>query len=393
MDKEILILMYKDLEVLSFEVDYVETQIKLIEKLEHFDKAPYSFVDAEDINIKLLRFFCSRSIPVQRRGYEKILAATNCRSGFELSFKGHGLSFSNQFWVKRIGENLKYDDINFFANKWDDTFGRSIINEDYETLKTCDLNVPDIVTPGWGVKAWVYENEPKLYKFGIHDGCSEEAICEVLASRLANRIFNPGEALLYELKEVNGRYASVSPLLVNEDEELFPLINFLPYQYYMLFKGRNCDKKLGKEFFDKIKECGLPELFDFFVKLSCLRTICFVSDLHFDNISLIRNSKTNTIRVAPLYDLGGAFGSTQTGKNLISNANKGTLLMIYFLFNDLDPEWDYSWYNPDKLVGFEDEIREYLSKSEFYTPEITNCIIDVYHQQKKTLDDAAKGAK
>ena len=33
----------------------------------------------------------------------------------------------------------------------------------------------------------------------------------------------------------------------------------------------------------------MPELFQFFVKLSVLRSLCFVSDLHFENVSLIKD--------------------------------------------------------------------------------------------------------
>lgn len=382
--------MFKDLEVLSFEVNYQNHKIKFLEKLEHFDKAPFGVKDDEDTENKLSRFFNHRLIASQRADYQKILDATKCQNEFELSFKGHGLSLSNHYWYKRNGETLKYSDINFFENKWDDTFGRAILSNDYEKLKTCDLNVPDIVTSGWGVKAWIYDNGPKLYKLGIDYGHPEESICEVLASRCANRIFKEGEALKYELEYINGQYASVSPSIINIDEELIPMSSFLPHDLYVVFKDRNIDKKNNKLFFDRLLELGHQELCEFFVKVSCLRTLCFVSDLHFDNLSAIRNMKTGALRVAPLYDLGGAFGSSKSGKEFISNANKGTMLLIYFMFSNLDPSWDYSWYNPEKLIGFEDEIKEYLSKSDFYTPELIDCVIKIFQQQKSSLDEMIK---
>ena len=387
LEKEILTLMYQDFEVLTFEVDYKKERIRIIEKLEHFDKAPYGVT--ED-SFKLMRFFNARSISAQRSDYEAILKATKCKSGFELSFKGHGLSLANHYWFKREGEDLKYGDINFFANKWDDTFGRAVLSGDYEALKTCDLNVPDIVISGWGVKGWIYDNGPKLYKLGIHNEYPEEAICEVLAAKLASRLLSPEEVLQYELKTINGKYASVSKPLITVDEELVPLSILLPPAWYLMFKEKNANRDLSKEFFKKVENYDMPELYQFFVKVSCLRTLCFVSDLHFDNLSAIRNMKTGKLKMAPLYDLGGAFGSSESGKSMITNANKGTLLIIYFMFGDLSPDWDYSWYKPEKLVGIEDVIREYLSKSDFYNPEIIDCVIEIYHQQKKTLDEIAK---
>lgn len=390
--KEKLILMYQNFEVLSFEVNYINHKTHILEKLQYFDKAPFGVCDENKGDFCLTRFFNARAISSQRYDCEKIIKATNSKDEFDLSFKGHGLSLANHYWFKRVGENLNYDDINFFTNKWDDTFGRAVLNEDYEALKTCDLNVPDIVTSGWGVKGWIYDDGPKLYKLGIDKDHPEEAICEALASKLASRVFKENEYLPYELKMINGKYASVCSPLITKDEELVPLSVFLPHDWYLMYKERVISKKNDNEFFNKLKEYNFPGLYEFFIKVCSFRSIAFVSDLHFDNLSMIRNLTTGELRFAPLYDLGGAFGSSKSGRETISKANKGTLLIIYFLFSGLDPNWDYSWYNPDKLIGFEEEIREYLSKSEFYTSELINCVIDVYHQQKKTLDELKKGS-
>ena len=56
----------------------------------------------------------------------------------------------------------------------------------------------------------------------------------------------------------------------------------------------------------------------------------------------------------------------------------------------LNPNWDYSWYDSTKLEGFEDEIREYLSKSEFYTPDLIDRIIEVFKLQKQSIDELSK---
>ena len=392
--KEKLILMFKDFEVLAFTVSFNKERVKFVEKLEHFDKAPYEFhKENANYDMALLKFFNKRSMPPQRYNFDEVMKATGCKDGFELSFKAHGLSLSNHYWFKREGEDLKYDDINFFTNKWDDSFARAVLNEDYEALKTCDLNVPDIVTGGWASKGWIYDDGPKLYKLGIVKDQYEDCLGEVLASKLAQRILKDGEVVKYELKEINGKYASVSPLMIGIDEELIPLSDYLPRSLYNLFLTRNVDKKNQVEFFKQVAELGMPELYQFFVKVQCLRSVCFVSDLHFDNMSVIRNVNTGKIRVAPIYDLAGAFGSSQHGREFITNLSKGSYIIIYFLFSNLDPEWDYSWYDPDKLIGFEDEIRDILSKSDFYTPELIERIIEVYHQQKSSLDELAGKAK
>lgn len=394
--KDVFLLMYKDYEVLSFSVDFKKSRTTFLSKLEHFDKAPYGFdVDDSEINNKLLSFFKNRAIPFQRHGYKEIMKATHSRNGFNLSFKGHGLSLSNHYWYKKKNEKLHYDDINFFTNKWDDSFARMVIAEDYEGLKHADLNVPDIVTPGWGVKGWICDKKkgPRLYKIGIHQDCPDEVLGEVLASRLARRLLNEGEVLQYDLEKINGKYASVSSPIIGVDEELFPLSTYLSSDYYRMYSSSKLDKNLKRKFFNKLKEDGQHDIYNFFVKLSCLKTLCFVNDLHFENISIIKNMKTGAIKIAPLYDLGGSFGSGVTAKQYLENPNKTTLLLLYFLYGDLDPDWDYSWYKKNRLAGFEDDIKSVLSLSDFYKSHIIDFIIAIYHQQKSFLDKMSEKAK
>ena len=396
--KEKLTLMFKDDEVLTFLVIYGKfLKVEIVEELAHFDKAPYGVATATDKkerNRLLFKFFNSRTIADPRWDCKDILKATGCKNAFELSFKGHGLSLTNHYWFKRKGENLKYDDINFFTNKWDDSFARAVLSRDYKALKKADLNNPDIVTPGWAVKGWLCEEDgPRLYKEGIHKDEPEECLGEVLASSLANKLLNEGEALVYELKEMNGRYYSVSKCMLNVDEELVPLSSILPYDLYMLYSAKNRDHKNGDLFFEKVGEYGLPGLYEFFVKISCIRSLCFVNDLHFENISVIRNMKTGEIRPAPIYDLAGSFGTGQKGRQILSNINTGTFLIVYYVYGGLDPNWDYSWYDKNRLVGFENEIRRTLSLSKFFTESLLNNIIDVFRHQKEILDDLASNNK
>ena len=388
--KEKYILMNKNKEVLSFFVNlHNSIKFEVIERLGSVDLLPYKMKDSstnEELSISLMKFFNGRAIANNRYDYEDILKATNSKNSFELVFKGHGLSLIDHFWFKKENESLKYEDINFFTNKWDDTFGRAVLAHDYETLKNACLEVPDLTTTGWACKGWIYDNGPVLCKLGNSKGHYEEPIVEVLASRLANRIFAPGDVLKYELKEMNGKYISTSRVMIGIDEELVPLASILSPSINDIYRNIDLDKKELRRFFNIASQSNIPGLKEFFVKLMCLRSLCFTNDLHFNNISMIRNLKTNEMRLAPLYDLASSFGSSANGRAFLSNLNKGSYIIIYFIYGNLDPNWDYSWYDPDKLIGFEDEIREYLSKSDFYTDTLINNIIDVYKVQKRYLD-------
>ena len=384
-------LMHENEPSLSFEIVFNEdARIFNVIKLSGFDNAFFGWDESENGNSLcdyLHHFLRRRSICEYRHDHQTILDITGCRSSVELAFKGHGLSLSDHFWYREEGEDLRYEDINFFENRWDDAFGRAVLNEDYESLRTADLNVPDIVTTGYAKKGWLCEEGgPTLCKLGIADGRSEECLGEVLASSMAKRLLKEGEALRYDLRLFSGRYASCSKAMIGLGEEMVPLSCVLPEEMKMLYKNKNMDRKNNLEFFARLKEFDYLDLTTFFTKLMCLRTLCFVHDLHFENISLIRNFRTGSLRIAPIYDLAGSFGSGETGKKLLSNLSQSNLLLIYFLYGNLEESWDYSWYDPSKLEGFEEEIRETLSKSDFYTPSLIENIVSAYRSQKESLD-------
>ena len=393
--KEKYILMCQIDEVFSFEVTFGDkNDVRLLGKVSHFDSAPYGIkknIDSEKINNAVFRFFNCRTISPMRWEYEEILKNTGTENGFDLAFQGHGLSLFDHYWYKKEGEDLRYEDINFFTNKWDDSFARIVLSGDYFKLKNVDLNVPDIVNAGWGVKGWICEDDgPKLYKLGIVKDHFEEPLAEVLCSRLAKRMFHNNEFCEYQLKKINDKYSSCSKVIINVDEELVPLSIVIPTEIYDIYRQKNTNRDMNNLFFEKIKEVDIPGINDFFIKLACWRSLCFANDLHFDNLSAIRNIKTGEIRLAPVFDFGGAFGSGKTGRQLLENINKATYLIVYFAFGDLNPDWDYSWYDPHSLDGFEDEIRELLSKSDFYNPQLIDNIIDVFQHQKASLDENSK---
>ncbi len=386
--------MHQEDEVLSFSVCFSEKEIHVTGKRAHFEKAPYG-MDKEGANLDriLQAFFSRRAIPNTRYGFKEILEATGCENSLILSFKGHGLSLSNHYWYKKEGEKLSYKDINFFEHPWDDSFGRALLRGDFAALKSCDLNVPDIVTPGWATKGWLYEDGPKLYKIGIDPKSSEEALGEVLSSRLIRRMLGEDAALTYELGRFEGKYVSISKPIINMDQDLVHLWEVLPEEMRVLSFEKSVDRAKAKRFYELLSSCGVPNLYTHFVQLSCIRALCFLPDLHFGNIALLHNLKNGEYTPAPFFDLAGSFGGSERGKKILAGLNKGTYFIVYFLFGGLDPDWDYSWYDPKRLEGFEDEIRSVLSQSDFYNKELIENIVAVYKVQKEEIDEHAAKQK
>ena len=105
------ILMYQDDEIFSFSITFGKTnKIDVLEKLNHFDKAPYGInenTSMEDVKRIFFRFLNRRSIASSRIDFDNILKATNCKDRLELAFKGHGLSLHDHYWYRKKDEVLK----------------------------------------------------------------------------------------------------------------------------------------------------------------------------------------------------------------------------------------------------------------------------------------------
>ena len=72
---------------------------------------------------------------------------------------GHGLSLFDLFWYRPPGSADRWDDINFFDNTWDPSFGEAVLSENYDSLAACSPDVPDVTTSGHVIKTWERNND------------------------------------------------------------------------------------------------------------------------------------------------------------------------------------------------------------------------------------------
>ena len=121
------ILMNKNTEVLSCDFNEVSKFFDKIYEVYNIDYAPYilkSFYIDEDINdtpfrTNLSEWFKGRGIPSWRDKLDLLLLRLNVVTPSELLDKAFGLSLSDQYWLKPVGTDIKYEDINFFDNDFD----------------------------------------------------------------------------------------------------------------------------------------------------------------------------------------------------------------------------------------------------------------------------------
>ena len=121
------ILMNKNIEVLLADYDSATGVFIKVYDVYNIDYAPYilkSFYNSADINdtpfrTNLSQWFKGRGIPSWRDKLDLLLHRLNINAPCELLDKALGLSLSDQYWLKPLNSNIKYEDINFFDNDFD----------------------------------------------------------------------------------------------------------------------------------------------------------------------------------------------------------------------------------------------------------------------------------
>ena len=159
------ILMNKNTEVLSCDFNEVSKFFDKIYEVYNIDYAPYilkSFYIDEDINdtpfrTNLSEWFKGRGIPSCRDKLDMLLLRLNVVAPSELLDKAFGLSLSDQYWLKPVGTDIKYEDINFFDNDFDYAeFMEASLSKNSKMIQNASsLKTPNNTTNGMLKKAWI----------------------------------------------------------------------------------------------------------------------------------------------------------------------------------------------------------------------------------------------
>ena len=123
-------LMNKNVSVFDFEYDSSTCKIVSFERNYPNNEKYAPFGSIKDGVINKRRFniwWKNRQIPASRNGLKEVLY----RSGlYDMDFfdlldaKAYCLSLSDQYWVKKVGDDVSWKDINFFDNEFSEDIGK-----------------------------------------------------------------------------------------------------------------------------------------------------------------------------------------------------------------------------------------------------------------------------
>lgn len=361
------ILMNKNQKILLIEYNSYNV-ISQIYEIYNIEYAPLAVFNAsKNKSFSLTKavndWFRSRGIPSWRKDLEKLLDKLGVSSSDELLNKSYGLSLSDQYWLKEINSDVKWEDINFFTNDFEyEAYLDASLDSSSKSKISLDKNIfrsPNNTTDGMLQKGWIIENGKRVLVKGTYTSNKEEPINEYLASQICKRL--DFDYCNYEV-EWSDKTKLISKCndFINENEELISA-----YDIY------NSEKKPNNindyEFYIQILEKhNVPNARENMENLFVLDYLMLNNDRHLKNFGVIRN--VNTLkweRVAPIFDTGESMQCDKYTDEIYFSSGKGK----FFSNTDKDYEdilktigKDILRINLSKIKGICDDYRLILEK-------------------------------
>ena len=386
-------LMLKNQELLDFDIEPVSGKMHILDAPDTGDALLSSIgLDGPDREAIVAGVIRHRRISPNREDVAQILDAFGARSTSELAFMGHGLSLVDKLWYRSSGSDERWEDINFIDNDWDSTFRMSMLTHDYRKLASCSPDVPDVTTGGHLRKAWE-RNEAcvQLLKDSLFQNGSDLEGA-LLGAKLCCLLYGQDTFQPLNVVERYGRLFAASPLMVGRDEELV--------QGYRMFAMGGFDASEAAElmgsaspqvYVNAVSRAGVPGAMTHVAKVFAFKSLALLNDMHAGNIGIIRNIETGACRAAPPFDYDRSFGFPGIDfpfEDMCDNPNIAMILCAKE-FSDLDSSWDWSWYDPGALEGFELRILDALSTNPELPSNFGKLVANLFVMQRNYVNEVA----
>ncbi len=353
-------LMHQNQELLDFEVDPATKKIRILDAPDADDELLFSLgFGVSDRRELVSRVIFNRCMSSRRDDIAQILEAFGARSCFELAFMGHGLSVVDKLWYRASGSTERWEDVNFFDNDWDDTFKAAVLTHDYEKLASSSPDIPDVTTGGHLGKAWERsEGCIQLLKEPLFEN-GADLKGALLGAELCRLLYGQDAYQPLNIVERYGKRLAASPLMIGRDEELVQSLRLFAMGGFDVEESMQLTAPTTpKSLFDIITRAGVAHASSHVAKIFAFKALSLLADMHAGNFGIIRNIKTGACRAAPPFDYDRAFGFPFEGFPFESVCNNPEIaaFLCACSFSDLDSSWDWSWYDPSALDGFEERI-------------------------------------
>ena len=308
------ILMNKNTEIMVIKQNELSLKFEDIYEVFYSEYAPFSVFQSmkkekDEIVKELNAWFQLRVIPDYRDNKEELMRGLGVESSEELANKHYALSLSDQYWLKPMGSNITWNNVNYFHNEYD---SKEFFNVTYGEgsfrflsiygVRSDRFKSPNNTLTGQLKKTWVKINgESYLFK-GSCTLHNFEPINEVIASKICEILDVP--YVKYDLKHLHSKrqdaLVSVCKCMINDTQEIVPAYELIyeldkvtetPEDYYL--------------YLDLLKKHDVPFAEEHLQKMFMLDYIMLNEDRHMGNFGIIRNVDTlEWESVCPVFDTG-----------------------------------------------------------------------------------------
>ena len=356
------VLMNKNTEVLIANYDEgIKVFDKIIE-IRNIEYAPLiikkSYEMKEDFRFNLNDWFIGRGIPSRRDELDMLLARLNISTPLELFDKAFALSLSDQYWIKQVGSNIKYEDVNFFDHDFDSAeFVEASFSDNYDSITRKEtLMSPNNTTNGMLKKSWIIEDGKRYLLKGGYKNDYLQPFNEVLASIICDKL--GFDHVTYTLDRFKNKVVSKCLCFINKDTELIPASQIM----YGITKHKT--SKDYNEYIKILEQNGIKNAREKIENMYILDFLMMNEDRHLNNFGIIRDVNTlEWLDVAPIFDNGESLKMTIYNSDEISINGEGRLFYNIVTFDDIiKVVKDIKRIDISKLDGVVEEYDELLHK-------------------------------
>ena len=319
-------LMNKNVKLIDFTVN--DAGLFCIEKILENKMLPYALYSKNKVSGEDIKYWIEhRCIPIMRPNYYKLLEKMDCKNSYEMVLKNHALSLLDPYWIELEGEDLKWEDINFFDNEYDEDAGLFLLQMEEEFNNRYS---PDICTNGVQPKIWIKNNKQDyLLKFG-RAPFYQEPINEVICSEIALS-FPHITSVEYTKTTFNGMPASKCENFISSGMEFVPAL-------YVYDKKEDVSGNPVLSIIKKAKELDVVNAEEFISEMIMFDSVINNTDRNLGNFGFLRDTDTGEfLCMAPVFDNGDSLwfdeDYTQINENQIKvkPANLTHMEMLGFI--------------------------------------------------------------
>lgn len=364
-------LMHLDREVAILDISDDSGYIKGVQRLIDARHMPLGTVlENGSADTPALRdWWLGRSIPATRSGVHHLLETLGIPDTGVLLTRSMGLSLSDQYWIRSLGSDIGWRDVNFFDNEFSEDVGDILFGTVVEGGRL-NLSSPDNTSDGNQRKRWkIVDGKRCLLKSGT-GYFMQKPFNEAIASAImeSQGIDHVG----YEMVWVDGDPCSICEDFIDGNTELITA-------HYV---NRTRKKPNKSTLYDHYVGCCREHGLDITPALDRMIVTDYIMvnvDRHLNNFGIVRDARSlEWLGAAPVYDTGTSLLGDLPTEIIRPETEPGCKPFGRTFLDELLLVRDTSWIDFDALEDSLDVVEGILSMDgSRITPERTEALMDV----------------